>query len=221
MSWSSVPTVFFNFINSSSTAWSHLLSYNVYFFFFFISELHEFLNVFLFVLCTWLMISSPWPVGLYKSRWIYSAPLKILLLHIPYHNTMSALPRGMYGVMKNDSVALLSAHKSFSIQGSDGGWKPKRSHRVSGAVHCGLCSCFSALNDEWVIVAESAAAWMCFHWNIRDVFSDLWGTFLLFQWVSWFVVAWCHGLILNANAVTVVLKIGVKMLAKISNRSSV
>ncbi|GAA6108982.1 uncharacterized [Tachysurus ichikawai] len=60
------------------------------------------------------MIGSPRPVGLYKSRWIYSAPLKPSLLHIPYHNTTSALPRAMYGVMKNDSAALLSAYKSFT-----------------------------------------------------------------------------------------------------------
>lgn len=125
------------------------------------------------VLCTWLMISSLWPVGLYKSRWIYSAPLKISLLHIPYHNTMSALPRGMYGVMKNDSVALLSAYKSFSIQGSDGKERPRWSHRRerSGALWVVELFFQSSVMSESPWLSQQQPE-MCSDGNISDAFSE-------------------------------------------------
>lgn len=71
---------------------------------------------------------------------------------------MSALPRAMYGVMKDDSVALLPAHKSFSIRVQIESESQNGAIGGSRAVHCGLCNIFSALNDDRVAVAESAAS---------------------------------------------------------------
>lgn len=141
------------------------------------------------------MIGSPRPVGLYKSRWIYSAPLKPSLLHIPYHNTTSALPRAMYGVMKNDSAALLSAYKSFSIQGLDGKWKPKWSHRrlaeqcIVGCVTFFSAGKWWARHRGWVSSSRSSLKWASMEISVTCLPTC--GGFL----VTSEVLAWHHSIV--------------------------